>query len=427
MTVTAVIQFLAVNSLFQLDILAWIVGIPMLIALCVYLVRQVVRSRRLKAELNQLDQVKTLSVEYELVLKAMRLCVWRIDVDSHVVSFDSDYRDYGDTVFLPPGGKVEDIIRHILPEYQEDFRKGMDDVMNGVSEQFNMQYQIMSPHSQKPYWSESFFTVEKRNLNGDPETIVGTTMRIDQQKDIETALMDALYHAEESDRLKSAFLSNISHEIRTPLNAIVGFSNVLSMAHDEEERQKLVDVIQQNNTRLLSMLDNIVSMSRLEAKGAATLNKETFALKSVFDELFEKFSDKARKSGDILQIEDDNHLPTLHTDRERLSEIVNQYLDNALKYTTHGLITVGCKTDDNVIRIFVRDTGKGIAADKCNEQLFERFFKVDEFEVGSGLGLSICRSLAASLDGRVGVVSELGKGSTFWVELGKDIIVYESN
>ena len=211
MTVTAVIQFLAVNSLFQLDILAWIVGIPMLIALCVYLVRQVVRSRRLKAELNKLDQVKTLSVEYELVLKAMHLCVWRIDVDSHVVSFDSDYRDYGDIVFLPPGGKVEDIIRHILPEYQEDFRKGMDDVMNGVSEQFNMQYQIMSPHSQKPYWSESFFTVEKRNLNGDPETIVGTTMRIDQQKDIETALMDALYHAEESDRLKSAFLSNISH------------------------------------------------------------------------------------------------------------------------------------------------------------------------------------------------------------------------
>ena len=420
MTVTAVIQFLAVNSLFQLDILAWIVGIPMLIALCVYLVRQVVRSRRLKAELNQLDQVKTLSVEYELVLKAMHLCVWRIDVDSHVVSFDSDYRDYGDIVFLPSGGKVEDIIRHILPEYQEDFRKGMDDVMNGVSEQFNMQYQIMSPHSQKP-------TVEKRNLNGDPETIVGTTMRIDQQKDIETALMDALYHAEESDRLKSAFLSNISHEIRTPLNAIVGFSNVLSMAHDEEERQKLVDVIQQNNTRLLSMLDNIVSMSRIEAKGAATLNKETFALKSVFDELFEKFHDKARNTGDILQIEDDNHLPTLHTDRERLSEIVNQYLDNALKYTTHGLVTVGCKTSDDVIRIFVRDTGKGIAADKCNERLFERFFKVDEFEVGSGLGLSICRSLAASLDGRVGVVSELGKGSTFWVELGKDIIVYESN
>ena len=427
MTVTTVIQFLAVNSLFQLDILAWIIGIPMLIALCIYLVRQVVRSRRLKAELNQLDQVKTLSVEYELVLKAMRLCVWRIDVDSHVVSFDSDYRDYGDIVFLPSGGKVEDIIRHILPEYQEDFRKGMDDVMNGVSEQFNMQYQIMSPHSQKPYWSESFFTVEKRNLNGDPETIVGTTMRIDQQKDIETALMDALYHAEESDRLKSAFLSNISHEIRTPLNAIVGFSNVLSMADDEEERQKLVDVIQQNNTRLLSMLDNIVSMSRLEAKGAATLNKETFALKGLFFELFEKYHEKARSNGDILQIEDDNHLPTLHTDRERLLEIVNQYLDNALKYTTHGLITVGCKTDDNVIRIFVRDTGKGIAADKCNERLFERFFKVDEFEVGSGLGLSICRSLAASLDGRVGVVSELGKGSTFWVELGKDIIVYESN
>ena len=405
MTVTAVIQFLAVNSLFQLDILAWIVGIPMLIALCVYLVRQVVRSRRLKAELNQLDQVKTLSVEYELVLKAMHLCVWRIDVGSHVVSFDSDYRDYGDIVFLPPGGKVEDIIRHILPEYQEDFRKGMDDVMNGVSEQFNMQYQIMSPHSQKPYWSESFFTVEKRNLNGDPETIVGTTMRIDQQKEIETALMDALYHAEESDRLKSAFLSNISHEIRTPLNAIVGFSNVLSMAHDEEERQKLVGVIQQNNTRLLSMLDNIVSMSRLEAKGAATLNKETFALKGLFFELFEKYHEKARSNGDILQIEDDNHLPTLHTDRERLLEIVNQYLDNALKYTEDaGEIRFAFGREGNRVVLREENPAKGLTAGK-QEKLFDRFYRGDSSRnsstPGYGLGLPLARSLAEAMGGKM--------------------------
>ena len=251
-------------------------------------------------------------------------------------------------------------------------------------------------------------------------------MRIDQQKEIETALTDALYHAEESDRLKSAFLSNISHEIRTPLNAIVGFSNVLSMVEDKEERQSLVKTIQQNNTRLLDMLDKIVSMSRLEAKGAGGLNKETFALKGVFNELFEKYGERARKKGVILQMEDEYHLPSLHTDRERLLEIINQYVDNALKYTANGLVTIGCKTGDSVM-IFVRDTGKGISADKCNDLLFERFFKVDEFEQGTGLGLSICRSLALSLGGRVGVASELGKGSTFWVELGKEVIVYESN
>jgi len=303
----------------------------------------------------------------------------------------------------------------------------MTDVMNGVTEQFHIQYQMMSPHSMKPYWSESFFTVEKCDLNGRPETLVGTTMRIDQQKEIETALTDALYHAEESDRLKSAFLSNISHEIRTPLNAIVGFSNVLSMVESKEERQSLLGLIQENNTRLLDMLDKIVSMSRLEAKGSGSLNKETFALKGVFNELFEKFGERARKKGVILQMEDEYHLPSLHTDRERLYEILNQYVDNDLKYTANGLVTVGYKTSDDVIRIFVRDTGKGISADKCNDLLFERFFKVDEFEQGTGLGLSICRSLAISLGGRVGVASELGKGSTFWVELGKEVIVYESN
>lgn len=427
MTVTSVALLFAMNSLLQLDILAWIIGIPMLVGLTFLLVRQSISSRRLKGELDQLAKVKTHSVEYELVLKTMHLCVWRIDVASHIVSFDSDYRDYSDILFLPPGGRVEDIIHHMLPEYQEAFRKGMTDVMNGVTEQFHIQYQMMSPHSMKPYWSESFFTIEERELSGHPKTLVGTTMRIDQQKEIETALADALYHAEESDRLKSAFLSNISHEIRTPLNAIVGFSNVLSMVESKEERQSLLGLIQENNTRLLDMLDKIVSMSRLEAKGAGSLNKETFALKGVFNELFEKYGERARKKGVILQMEDEYHLPSLHTDRERLYEILNQYVDNALKYTANGLVTVGYKTSDDVIRIFVRDTGKGISADKCNDLLFERFFKVDEFEQGTGLGLSICRSLAISLGGRVGVASELGKGSTFWVELGKDVIIYESN
>lgn len=421
------IVFLAIESWFRLDIFAWVVSIPMLVAMIVVLYRQYRHSQQLKGELDQLSQVKTLSVEYELVLKAMHLCVWRIDVKSRVVSFDCDYREYNDSLILPKGGKVEDILSHMLPEYRETLRKGYTDLLGGVIDHFHMQYQIASSHSTKPCWSEIYFTVEKRDLNGEPETVVGTTMRIDQQKEIETALKEALFHAEESDRLKSAFLTNISHEIRTPLNAIVGFSEVLSMAEDEEERQHLIGLVHKNNTQLLTLFDDIVNMSKLEARGGGNITKKTFKLQEVVEELFDKYDSKSKEVGVRLQMVDEEQFPDLFTDRDRLREILNQYLSNALKFTTNGLVSVGFNEYENTIRIWVRDTGKGIPADKCNERLFDRFFKVDEFVQGSGLGLSICRSMAASIDGSVGVESEFGKGSTFWVELKKESVIYVSN
>lgn len=426
MTVTCMTVLLAIDSWFQLDILAWIISIPLLVALIMVLYNQYRHSRQLKGELDQLSKVKTLSVEYELVLKTMRLCVWRVDVKTHIVTFDSDYRDYSDLLFLPPDGTIEDIVSHVLPEYQEAFNKGWNDLVSGAVDQCHLQYQIESSHSTKPYWSESYVTVETRDLNGKPETIVGTTMRIDQQKEIETTLQEALFHAEESDRLKSAFLTNISHEIRTPLNAIVGFSEVLGITESEEERQHLFGLIQKNNTQLLTLFDDIVNMSKLEARGGSDITKKTFELKEIIDELFDKYDLAAKEAHVRLAMADAAQLPTLYTDRDRLREILNQYLSNALKFTSEGQVTVGCSELEDTLRIWVRDTGKGIPADKCNEQLFDRFTKVDEFVHGSGLGLSICRSMASSLGGSVGVESEFGKGSTFWVELNKESIVYAS-
>ena len=427
MTVTCMTMLFAIESWFQLDVLAWIIGIPVLVVLIIVLYNQYRHSQQLQGELDQLASVKTLSVENELVLKTMRLCVWRVNLKTRVVSFDSDYRDHGDILYFPPDATVEDVFSHVLPEYREAFRKGWEDLLSGAVEQFHLQYQIEASHSTKPYWSESYVTVEKRDLNGDPETLVGTSMRIDQQKEIESSLKEALFHAEESDRLKSAFLTNISHEIRTPLNAIVGFSEVLGMAESEEERQHLVGLIQKHNTQLLTLFDDIVNMSKLEARGGGNITKKTFELKEVVDELFDKFDSIAKEVHVQLRLDDAGPMPTLCTDRDRIREILNQYLSNALKFTSEGQVTVGCSELDDTIRIWVRDTGKGIPADKCNERIFDRFIKVDEFVQGSGLGLSICRSMASSLGGTVGVESEFGKGSTFWVELNKESVNYASH
>ena len=131
---------LAIDSWFQLDILAWIISIPLLVALIMVLYNQYRHSRQLKGELDQLSKVKTLSVEYELVLKTMRLCVWRVDVKTHIVTFDSDYRDYSDLLFLPPDGTIEDIVSHVLPEYQEAFNKGWNDLVSGAVDQCHLQY-----------------------------------------------------------------------------------------------------------------------------------------------------------------------------------------------------------------------------------------------------------------------------------------------
>ena len=419
MEATVMTLLFALESMLQLDILAWVIGLPLLVGAAWLLWHQTKQRKRLDNELAQLKKMKRYSIEYEMVIKAMKLCIWRIDIPTRTVSINSDYRGYTDSVVPPPNSTYEYVIERLLPEYRDAIRKGLQDVINGAIDDFHIQYQVKDPDNEQPYWSETFVTVEKRDHAGQPLTLVGTTKRIDEQKQIEQALMDALFHAEESDRLKSAFLANISHEIRTPLNSIVGFSEVLPMAENAEEYQRLVDHIRQSNAQLLHLFDDIVNMSKLEARGGGEIKLSEFRLQSLMISLKEKYAVRADMKGLTLEIKDDASMPMLHTDRDRLREILNQYIDNALKFTTSGTITLGCDDLKDRWRIWVKDTGQGIPADKCNDALFDRFVKVDEFVPGTGLGLSICRSMALTLGGEVGVSSELGKGSLFWVELYK--------
>lgn len=292
----------------------------------------------------------------------------------------------------------------------------MTDLLEGRVEHYHMQYEVRVPHSDRTYWEESYATVDKRDLDGKPLTIVGTSQRIDKQKEFERALIDARKHAEESDRLKSAFLANISHEVRTPLNAIVGFSEVLSMTQTDEEREQLLGLIRENNAQLLRLFDDMIHMSKLEA-GGETIRKMQFELRPLLEEIVQRYVTKVDASRVTLQVEQTEANPSMYTDRERLGEIINQYVNNAVKFTSEGAITLGFEQQDKVLRIWVKDTGKGIPEDRCDDHLFERFVKIDEFVPGTGLGLSICRSMALSLGGKVGVQSELGKGSMFWVDI----------
>ena len=414
-----VLFLLDLGTVTRLDIMAWVVGVPVVIAAVVLLFVQQRQSRRLREDLRQLSKIKRHTIEYELVLKTMKLSIWRMDVATHAVTYESDYRDAFDTVAIPPGTSYSSLVDMIDPAYTDTMRKNMTDLLEGRVEHYHMQYEVRVPHSDRTYWEESYATVDKRDLDGKPLTIVGTSQRIDKQKEFERALIDARKHAEESDRLKSAFLANISHEVRTPLNAIVGFSEVLSMTQTDEEREQLLGLIRENNAQLLRLFDDMIHMSKLEA-GGETIRKIQFELRPLLEEIVQRYVAKVDASRVTLQVEQTEANPSMYTDRERLGEIINQYVNNAVKFTSEGAITLGFEQQDKVLRIWVKDTGKGIPEDRCDDHLFERFVKIDEFVPGTGLGLSICRSMALSLGGKVGVQSELGKGSMFWVEIPLD-------
>lgn len=416
MNTIGILPLISFADLMQMDILFWLIALPMVVLLTVYWIWQKRQHKKLESEVALLDTVKQRTIEYDLVLKAMKLAVWHIDVQERTITYDSDYRDVLDIPSVPPGSDVELFCDDLLPEDKSRIAARMMDLVEGRVDQVHEQYQSRSPLSDATNWGETYAVVDKRDANGRPKTIVGTSMRIDKQKEIELALIKARNQAEESDRLKTAFLANVSHEVRTPLNAIVGFSEVLAGSSSDEERQQLSDLIRQNNARLLNLFEDMVNMSKLEA-GGESVHKTRFQMDDLLRELVEKYAARAAEKQLTLAIDKHSEPLEPNTDRDRLLQILSHYVDNALKFTTQGGVMIGCNLVVGNMRVWVRDTGKGIDSQFCGDKLFERFVKIDEFEQGTGLGLSICRSLALTLGGKVGVESEVGQGSLFWVDV----------
>jgi signal transduction histidine kinase len=411
-----ILPLIVLSDLLRIDILFWLITLPIVAVLVCFLLWQYRQHQGLVSDMSVLNTVQHRNIEYDLVLKAMKLAVWHIDVQERTITYDADYRDALDVASIPPGSDVEMFCDNLLPVYKERIRTSMIDLLQGHTDHVHEQYQARSLQGDGTTWGETYAVVDKRDADGHPLTIVGTSMRIDKQKEIEMALIKARNQAEESDRMKTAFLANISHEVRTPLNAIVGFSEVLAGNPSDDERTMLSKLIRQNNARLLHIFDDVVNMSRLEA-GGGSVSKQRFLVKDFLQEVVEKYAAQAAEKHLTLAV--DAHSETLepHTDRDRLLQIVCHYVENALKFTTAGSITIGANLEVGHMRVWVRDTGKGIEAEYCGDKLFERFVKVDEFEQGTGLGLSICRSLAIMLGGKVGMESELGVGSLFWVDV----------
>ena len=248
-------------------------------------------------------------------------------------------------------------------------------------------------------------------------TADGIVIRVDdvtEREEMIKELQIAKMHAEQSDKLKSAFLANMSHEIRTPLNAIVGFSGLMMYASDEE-KEDYMQIINNNNEMLLKLISDILDLSKLEA-GSVELKYEEFDLTDYFNSMFASMKQRATNPKiQIVAVNPYQHcLVTL--DRNRVAQIITNYVTNAIKYTTEGTIEMGYEYREEGIYFYVKDSGIGIPDEKKNK-VFHRFEKLDEFAQGTGLGLSICKAIAEAMGGNVGFESEYGKGSLFWALL----------
>ena len=409
-------QFLITQtSNFGTEIAVWVVGLILLLLGIVTYFRQRKVEEQLMSELQQLAKIKKHNVEYEFVLKAMRLCTWHIDVPAQSITYDNDYRERNDCFVPMPGTTLDDLVAAMVEADQMRIRKSLENLCQGRKDDYHEISRMKIAHTDSYYWTESYATVSARDTEGLPLRVVGTSMRIDERKAMETALVEARNRAEESDRLKSAFIANMSHEIRTPLNAIIGFTSVLPDVTGDDERRELINLIQENNQKLLRIIDDVMNISKIES-GKEQLVMTAFDLNDVLRAEVDDYASKAQPGVTLSTMFPQGSQP-ITTDLGRFTEIMTHLLANAVKFTTQGSIIVGYDAPANKrISIWVQDTGKGIAPEHL-ERVFERFFKVDEYIPGAGLGLSICRTMAYSMGGDVKVESKLGEGSKFWVEL----------
>ena len=251
-------------------------------------------------------------------------------------------------------------------------------------------------------------------LLNEEENMVLTVHDITQLKQAEKQLALAKEKAENADLSKSTFLANMSHEIRTPLNAITGFAEILASANTEEEKAQYQEIIKMNADLLLQLVNDILDMSKIEA-GTLEFVYTKVDINLLLSDLRQLFQMKVNDAGGNIQIIAEPSLPScsIETDRNRVAQVLSNFTTNAIKFTQEGTISIGYEARDTELYFYVTDTGAGIPADKLPE-VFGRFVKLNKDKKGTGVGLSISKTIVNKLEGQIGADSVEGKGSTFW-------------
>ena len=319
--------------------------------------------------------------------------------------------------------EVVGVYTHMHPEDRKRFLDFYDEVRDGKRRHFQGEMRIRRPGTKNEWnWVSSNVMVTNYKPEENEIEIIGINYDITELKETEAELIQARDKAEMMDRLKSAFLANMSHEIRTPLNAIVGFSDLLVETEELSERQEYIKIVRENNDLLLQLISDILDLSKIEA-GTFEFTSGDVDVNLLCEDIVRSMGMKAKEEVELVL---DNHLPVCHviSDRNRIHQVISNFVNNAMKFTSEGSIHVGYKLKDGELEFYVEDTGIGIEKEQL-PHIFERFVKLNSFVHGTGLGLSICQSIVEQLGGRIGVDSEKGKGSRFWFTIPGVIVTEE--
>lgn len=372
------------------------------------------------------QMLKSTNHKLSAALDAADMTPWKWDLQTGLLSCNVSHDLYvteeemthdGNLIIVPTSA----CFAKICDEDRERVRDAFERLANGETQKMREEYRVgrqWLPSPQQNEWVEVRAAVDERDANGKPLSLIGTSMTVTQRKEMEEALVQAKVKAEEANTLKSSFLANISHEIRTPLNAIVGFSSLLVSAERgiSEEKQEYINIIENNNTLLLQLISDVLDLSKIEA-GTMEFDYAPVDVHGLFIELEDTFRLRNKKSGICICYHRRTTECVVKADRNRLVQVMMNLMNNAVKFTGEGSVEFGFDVrEDGFLHFYVTDTGCGIPEERL-EEIFGNFVKLNSFVQGTGLGLTICRAIVERMGGKIGAVSRLGHGSTFWFTL----------
>ncbi len=380
-------------------------------------VRDVTEEREmyLQSRLNDIqiqkanEEIKRYEMELRYLMESCDMRAWRTSFKDRKIQFmkglseverEMTFDEY-ETYFLDDSGVIKENFAHPEIHFTEP-----------VTYLCKMRPIFHSSH--EVHWNQ-INNVPIYDENGELTGCFGLIRNMTKYIQAQEKLKHETQRANESGRLKSVFLANMTHEIRTPLNAIVGFSDLLQMMSTTEEKRELLHVIHNNCDMLLRLINDIMAISAMDSNGLVMNPKDTDYAKA-FDEICQTLAQRVENPH--VQFIKENPYKTLltHLDVGRMTQVITNFVTNAVKYTQKGHIRVGYQIKDNGIYMYCEDTGTGIPKEQC-PKVFDRFVKLNDYVQGTGLGLAICKAIAERCNGKIGVDSKVGKGSTFWIWL----------
>ena len=361
------------------------------------------------------DAANTFENQLQYLLEKSKMFVWRFNIGDKNIYLSRSLRKV-DITYNYTG-----YLEGLNSKDRESAEKNLLEIIMKGKEFNNVRRFDKTPINQEPSWY-AFSGIPVRDSKGNLTGYFGIAREITELVSIQQKLKEETARAEDSGRLKGAFLANMTHEIRTPLNAIVGFSDLLPVVDTEEERMEFIRIIRNNCDMLLRLINDILEASNMGQALAIKPVECDFA--QVFNDICQTLSQRVQEPG--VEFIKDNPYTTFQTslDKGRVQQVLTNFVTNAVKYTHEGHIKVGYRQEARSVNggqsqdglyFYCEDTGAGIPKEK-QASVFERFVKLNDFVQGTGLGLSICKAIAERCGGEIGLTSEgEGHGSTFWL------------